>query len=101
MELPVLIEPIADNGFRAWFSETLGLVAEGPTRAQALAKLKQMLDQRVQSGLEITAIPIANSQVTAPAHGGIWNEHDPDVQEWLRTMEENRRLDDIREGIER
>ena len=101
MELPILIEPLADKGFRARLNEPLGLVAEGPTKEQALASLKQLLDQRLRNGLEIASIPVGNGAARSLLSGGIWNENDPDVQEWLRTIEENRRLDDIREGIER
>lgn len=101
MELPVLIEPIAENGFRAKLGEPFNLVGEGATRQQAMLRLHELLDQRLTSGLEITSISVGNGKPAVAIHGGIWNENDPDVQEWLRTIEENRRLDDIREGIER
>ena len=39
MQIPVLIEPVAGNGFRAQGCEPFGLLAEGATRQAALEKL--------------------------------------------------------------
>ena len=36
MQIPVLIEPIAGNGYRARGGEPLAVVVEAPTRAEAL-----------------------------------------------------------------
>jgi hypothetical protein len=40
MQIPILIEPIAGKGYRARGGEPFALVAEGPTREAALAKLR-------------------------------------------------------------
>jgi predicted RNase H-like HicB family nuclease len=36
MQIPVLVEPIAGDGYRARGTEPFGLSAEGATRAEAL-----------------------------------------------------------------
>jgi hypothetical protein len=40
MEIPVLIEPLADSGFRATSGEPLHLETEAPTREEAITKLR-------------------------------------------------------------
>ncbi len=47
MEIPVLIEPVGPNGFRARSGEPFGLTAEGATREEALQKLREMVQNRI------------------------------------------------------
>lgn len=101
MDLPVLIEPIAENVFRARLGDPLGLTAEGASKEEALDKLRLLVTQRVANGTELTVLRIPQSANGSGCFEGIYREDDPMVQEWLRTIEENRRLDDIAEGIER
>jgi predicted nucleic acid-binding protein len=48
MQIPVLIEPSAGNGYRARGGEPLPLVVEAPTREEALAKLKEQLQAQLR-----------------------------------------------------
>ena len=50
MQIPVLIEPVAPNGFRARSGEPLGLTAEGATREEALQKLRELVTRRIADG---------------------------------------------------
>src|SRR5947208_2042193 len=59
MQIPVLIEPIDGNGYRARGAEPLGFVAEGPTRETALAKLKELVQARLRQGAEIVSMDLA------------------------------------------
>ena len=56
MQIPVLVERVAGNGYRARGAEPLGFVAEGPTRETALAKLKELVQARLRQGAEIVSI---------------------------------------------
>ena len=90
MQIPVLIEVIAGNGYRARGGEPLPLTAEGPTREEALAKLKEQLQNRLRDGTELVAV-----EVPAPSHplaefAGMFKD-DPDFQEVLHIMAENRK----------
>ena len=58
MQIPVLVEPIAGNGYRARGGEPLALTAEGPTRDAALAELIKQLQARLQSGAEIVPVEV-------------------------------------------
>src|SRR5437016_4676790 len=53
MDIPVLIEPVAGNGYRAKCGEPLPISAEGRTRDEALANLRRLVEQRVAAGAEV------------------------------------------------
>jgi len=101
MELPVLIEPTQNNGFRASTGEPLGLCAEGTSKQEALGNLQALLNHRLQHGVELATITVGSQRHPFADFKGIFEENDPLVQEWLEIIEENRRKDDEEEGIER
>ena len=100
MEIPVLIESVNNNGFRARSGEPLPLSADGTTREEAIQNLRQMLADRLKNGGELISLTIAVNQQASLKGAGIYREDDPIVQEWLQIMEENRRKLDEDEGIE-
>jgi hypothetical protein len=94
MQIPILIEPIAGNGYRASGLGPGAIVAEGPTDADALEKLRQHIESRIKAGARITylEVPVDNHPL-APA-AGIFKPGDPLVQEWKDIIAENRKRDD-------
>jgi len=55
MEIPVLIEPVAGNGYRARTGDPLALTAEGATPAEALANLRSILQERLDGGARLVS----------------------------------------------
>src|SRR5205823_2705582 len=53
MQIPVLIEPVAGNGFRARGMETAAVSAEGATQEEALENLKKLLHSRLPAGARL------------------------------------------------
>lgn len=94
MQIPVLIEPVANNGYRACGFEPLTLSAQGPTREAALAKLKEQVQARLTGGAEIVQLEISASRHPLAEFAGIFSPDDPLVQEWIEIMAENRRTMD-------
>jgi hypothetical protein len=93
MHLPILIEPVAGNGYRAKSGEPLALSAEGSTRDEALQKLWGLVDERLHEGAQLASfeIPAAAGENPWLRMAGIYDPNDPIVQEWLEIMAENRR----------
>jgi hypothetical protein len=91
MEIPVLIEPVPGNGFRAKSGGPLALTAEGATRDEALNRLREQL-LRLPRGAEMRAveIPAANPWVE---FAGMFKD-DPYFDEWQAAIAENRRKAD-------
>ena len=93
MQITVVIEPIAPNGFRARSGEPFGLIAEGATVEEALQKLREQVKGRVARG-EIVSLDVPAKDNPWLRMAGIWEKDDPLVEEWKRIMEENRRAAD-------
>jgi hypothetical protein len=96
MQIPVLLEPIPGNRYRARSGEPLVLSAEGRTRAEALHNLELLVSQRLAaSQAEIAHIDVsAVSENPWRLYAGSLPKDDPMVQEWIQIMEENRRKAD-------
>ena len=83
MQIPVLVEPVASNSFRAG---ALGYSAEGPTKDEAVAKLKTVLHQRIVAGAEIVFLSLPGPR---PPAGDL--QGDPMFADWVKEMAEYRR----------
>lgn len=90
MELPVLIEPIADNGFRARLGDPLSMSAEGATRDEAVQKLKSLLQQRLANGSQISSLLVPVERHAWMKCAGIFREDDPVIQEWQKAIQQYR-----------
>lgn len=90
MQILILIEPIAQNGFRARGAEPFALSAEGATREEALAKYHEQLTARLQQGASIVPLEIAASPHPLAEFAGMF-QGDADFAEVLEIMADNRR----------
>ena len=95
MEIPVLIEPVAGNGYRAKSGEPLSLAAEGTTRDEAVQKLSDLVRQRLDNGAEVTALDVPTADAPNPwvEFAGMFKD-DPYFDEWQAAIAENRRKAD-------
>lgn len=90
MQIPVLIEPIAGNGYRARGGEPLALSAEGATREQALAKLKEQLEARLKNGVALVSLEVSFEPHPLAKFAGMFKD-DPYFEEVLDIIAENRK----------
>jgi len=93
MQIPVLVEKVEGNGYRARAGEPFGFTVEGVNRQDALDKLRAMIDNKLKAGGELIEFDVPPEHPFA-RWAGTLDPNDPDVQEWLRIMEENRRKAD-------
>ena len=73
--------------------EPFGLTAEGATREEALAKLKEQVQARLGGGAELVALEVGPAQHPWMPFAGMFKD-DPDFKEVLEIMTENRRTMD-------
>jgi len=90
MQIPVLIEPVAAVGFRARTGEPLPLSAEGATRAEALGKLQEMLENKLKNGSELATLDLGPRPHPLAEFAGRY-ANDPMIEEWREAVEEYRR----------
>ena len=85
MDIPILIEPLANSGFRAVSGEPLPLQTEAPTREEAVRKLRQLIERRVAAGAEVVTVSIGNSTHPLARFAGMLKD-DPLVEPWKGAM---------------
>ena len=56
MQIPVLIEPVKANGYRVTTGQPLDVTAEGATREEALERLRQVLQARLDSARRLPSL---------------------------------------------
>src|SRR5208283_1073227 len=64
MNIPVLIEPIANNGFRATGGLPFEITVEGATRDEALGRLRAEIDKRMARGAIVVPLEIMRPRIT-------------------------------------
>ncbi|SRR5216683_605791 len=88
MQIPVLIEPLDGNGYRA---KPFPFTAEGATPEEALENLRHLMQGKIGAGAKIVQLNLPQEEDLRSRMAGIWKENDPLVKEWKQIMEENRR----------
>jgi predicted RNase H-like HicB family nuclease len=90
MQIPVLVERVDSNGYRARGPEPFGLTAEGSTEEEALQKLRELVQSRLAAGARLVQLDVPEEHPWA-RFVGRWKEGDPVIEEWKKAVEEYRR----------
>lgn len=92
MQIPVLVERTARNGYRAQGMEPFAISAKGATREEALAKLRAKIEKRLKKGAELVGLEIGTPPASDPwmEFAGMF-KNDPWIEDWKRSIEEYRR----------
>lgn len=91
MKIPVLIEKVKEDVYRARSGEPLVLSTEDSTREAALAKLRQLIETKLTNGMEMTELDFPDQNNPWLSKVGFLDPNDPMVQEWIEIMKENRK----------
>ena len=99
MKIPVLIEPIANDGFRATGGPPFDVTAQGTTREEALARLREAIDHRMVEGLVVIPMEIETTEENPwDKVVGMFRD-EPLFDEWQEAIAEYRRkADDDEDG---
>ncbi len=90
MQIPILIEPVAGNGYRARGGEPLALTAEGASKDEALANLKVKLQARLRNGAVVVPLELPSQPHPLAEFAGMFKD-DPLLKEWKKSMAAYRR----------
>jgi hypothetical protein len=95
MQLPALIEPLADRpGFIARVGEPFNLSAEADTVEEALRHLTNALNEKIARGARVVGVPLAFGSFLGKAG---WLPDDELTQEWRKAIEDYRQQRDKEE----
>jgi hypothetical protein len=89
MDIPVLVEPVANNGFRAVCGEPWRLEAEAPTREEAIQKVRRLIERRVAAGADVVAVSVGEPTHPLARFAGLLKD-DPAVEPWKQAMADYR-----------
>jgi hypothetical protein len=101
MEVPVIIETVIGNGYRATGAGGLsvGLTAEGATAAEAIDRLAEHVRSRVNAGAKLAELSVAVGAAPWTEDAGYLRD-EPLYEPWLEAMEAYRRkLDEDPEAL--
>ena len=91
MKIPILVEPIENAGYRATSGPPLAASAEGATRDEALARLREEINRRMPEGATVMPLDIITTDENPLLKwAGIFRK-DPHFEEWKAAIEEYRR----------
>jgi hypothetical protein len=90
MQIPVLIESVAGNGFRAQTGAPLTMSAEGTTADEALQRLHEMVNQRLAQGARLVSLGVPDEANPWVQFAGMFKD-DPIFEEVCEIMAEQRR----------
>ena len=90
MQIPVLVERVKGNGYRARGTEPFAVSAKGSTREEALAKLRAKIESRLKNGTEIVGLEVGPQPHPLAEFAGMFKD-DPDFKDVLKIMAANRK----------
>jgi hypothetical protein len=90
MQIPILIEPVAGNGYRSRGGEQFALSAEGATREEVLAKLRDQLQTRLRNGSEVVSLEVPVGPHPLAEFAGMFKD-DPLFENWQKAIAKYRR----------
>jgi hypothetical protein len=101
VEVPVIVEPLTGNGYRATGAGglSLGLTAEGATAAEAIDRLAEQVRTRLHAGAKLAELSVAAGAAPWKEDAG-YLRNDPLFEPWLEAIEEHRsKLDEDPEAL--
>jgi predicted RNase H-like HicB family nuclease len=90
MQIPVVIEPVAGNGYRARGGEPFALSAEGATPGEALQNLRERIQGHLAGGVQLATLDLPSVESAWLRLGGIFKD-DPWFDRWQQAIEDYRR----------
>jgi predicted RNase H-like HicB family nuclease len=90
MDIPVIVERVAGNGYRATGAAPFSVSAEGATREEALRKLTEAIEGRLRGGAELVMLHLSAVDNPWLKMEGVFKD-DPMFEEWQQAIAEYRR----------
>src|SRR5271168_4884090 len=85
MQIPVLVERVKCNGYRARGTEPFAVSARGSTREEALAKLRAKIQTRLKNGTEIVGLEVGQEPHPLAEFAGMFKD-DPLFDDWRKAI---------------
>src|SRR5438034_1216656 len=90
MQIPVLVEVVDGNGYRARSGEPFPLCAEGKTHEEAVRKLRKLIEDRLAAGARLVTLEIPTMAPNPWVEFAGMFKDNPEFDEWQKAIAENR-----------
>jgi len=100
MQIPVVVEPIGANQFRAQSVPPFTAVAEAGTSDEAISKVRAELKKEIEGGKRIVMVEVGAKEENPWLAMAGWLKDDPMFDEWQAAIQEHRTERNIEDGIE-
>src|SRR5207248_9218990 len=80
MQIPVLVECVKGNGYRARGKNPFALSARGATREEAIAKLLAKIQSHLKNGTELVGLEVGEQMHPLAEFAGMFKD-DPDFED--------------------
>lgn len=90
MQIAVVVERMKGNGYRARSAEPFAVTARGPTRDEAIKKLRDRIQKRLKKGTELIGLEVDPQQHPWMRFAGMFKE-DPLFDDWQKAIADYRR----------
>ena len=97
MKIPVLIETISGQRYRATGGEPFGGSAEGETPEAALQEMRRCIEDRVANGARIATLDLPDERIPWAGGPGMFRDS-PLFDAWRQAMADYRRTVDDADG---
>jgi hypothetical protein len=95
MQFAILVEPTANDSYRASTGAPFDLKVEAPSRDKAVERLRQTMERRLAAGAQLVELNIPSTQEHPLArYVGMFKDN-PLLQEWKEAMAEYRNQAEI------
>ena len=102
MQIPVVIEPLPNNRYRAQASSPLPMVVEGDSVEDSLRLWREKFSSVLPADAEVNVVRVQASSASLPPWAKYIGElkDDPLLEEWRECVEEYRQQRDREAGVE-
>ncbi len=102
MQIPVVIEPLPNNRFRAQSSSPLPMIVEGDSAEESLRLWREKFASCLPTDAEVQVVSASAIPPGLPPWAKYVGElkDDPLLDEWRECVEEYRRQRDVEAGVE-
>jgi hypothetical protein len=90
MQIPVIVERLSDNGYRARGVVPFPITVKAATREGALARLREKIQKRIKEGAELVSLEVGSETNPWVKFAGMF-QGDPLLDDWKRAMAEYRK----------
>jgi predicted RNase H-like HicB family nuclease len=89
MHFTILLEPASGQQYRASCGSPLDIETEGASREEALGKLRELIEHKIRSGVEILTLEVDTAEHPWKQFAGTLKD-DPLFEEWVQAMAQYR-----------